>query len=183
MAITSTLTTSFKKELLTGTHDFTNSTGDSFKLALYTSSATLGATTTAYTTTGEASGTNYTAGGAALTNVTPTSSGTTGFTDFADLTFGTATITARGCLIYNDTEAGDPAVAPNRVHCRISDATMVRQSRDHGIGYRRRPLARRRAIGGRVRPGLGRRRGGRPVGRSGNGLVRRRWRRLSSSRP
>jgi hypothetical protein len=111
MAITSTLTTSFKKELLTGTHDFTNSTGDSFKLALYTSSATLGATTTAYTVTGEASGTNYTAGGAALTNVTPTSSGTTGFTDFADLTFGTATITARGCLIYNDTEAGDPAVA------------------------------------------------------------------------
>jgi len=111
MAITSTLTTSFKKELLTGTHDFTNSTGDSFKLALYTSSATLGATTTAYTTTGEASGTNYTAGGAALTNVTPTSSGTTGFTDFADLTFGTATITARGCLIYNDTETGDPAVA------------------------------------------------------------------------
>ena len=97
MAITSTLTTSFKTQLLTGTHDFTNSTGDSFKLALYTSSATLGATTTAYTVTGEASGTNYTAGGAALTNVTPTSSGTTAFTDFADLTFGTATITARGC--------------------------------------------------------------------------------------
>ncbi len=111
MAITSTLTTSFKTQLLTGTHDFTNSTGDSFKLALYTSSATLGATTTAYTVTGEASGTNYTAGGAALTNVTPTSSGTTAFTDFADLTFGTATITARGCLINNDTEAGDPSVA------------------------------------------------------------------------
>ena len=111
MAITSTLTTSFKTQLLTGTHDFTNSTGDSFKLALYTSSATLGATTTAYTVTGEASGTNYTAGGATLTNVTPTSSGTTAFTDFADLTFGTATITARGCLIYNDTEAGDPSVA------------------------------------------------------------------------
>lgn len=104
MAITSTLTTSFKKELLTGTHDFTNSTGDSFKLALYTSSATLGATTTAYTVTGEASGTNYTAGGAVLTNVTPTSSGTTGFTDFADLTFGTATITARGCMIYNSSD-------------------------------------------------------------------------------
>lgn len=111
MAITSTLTTSFKTQLLTGTHDFTNTTGDSFKLALYTSSATLGAATTAYTVTGEASGTNYTAGGAALTNVTPTSSGTTAFTDFADLTFGTATITARGCLIYNDTEAGDPSVA------------------------------------------------------------------------
>src|SRR5210317_1059231 len=101
MAITSTLTTSFKTELLTGTHDFTNSTGDSFKLALYTSAATLGATTTAYTVTNEASGTNYTAGGGTLTNVTPTSSGTTAFTDFADLTFGTATITARGCMIYN----------------------------------------------------------------------------------
>jgi len=111
MAITSTLTTSFKTQLLTGTHDFTNSTGDSFKLALYTSSATLGAATTAYTVTEEASGTNYTAGGGTLTNVTPTSSGTTAFTDFADLTFGTATITARGCLIYNDTEAGDPSVA------------------------------------------------------------------------
>tara|TARA_R100000935_G_scaffold1773_1_gene5375 strand:- start:674 stop:1102 length:429 start_codon:yes stop_codon:yes gene_type:complete len=110
MAITSTLTTSFKKELLTGTHNFTNSSGNSFKLALYTSSATLGATTTAFTTTGQASGTNYTSGGSALTNVTPTSSGTTGFTDFADLTFGTATVTARGCMIYNDTN-GDKSVA------------------------------------------------------------------------
>jgi len=73
MAITSTLVTSFKKELLTATHDFTASTGNTFKLALYTSSATLGATTTAYTTTGEASGTNYTAAGANLTNITPTS--------------------------------------------------------------------------------------------------------------
>jgi len=68
---------------------------------LYTSSATLGATTTAFTTTGQASGTNYTSGGANLTRVDPTSSGTTGFTDFSDLTFGTATITARGCMIYN----------------------------------------------------------------------------------
>ena len=85
MAITSTLTTSFKKQLLTGTHNFTNSTGNTFKLALYTSSATLGATTTAFTTTGQSSGTNYTSGGANLTNVTPTSSGTTGFTDFSDL--------------------------------------------------------------------------------------------------
>jgi len=110
MAITSTLTTSFKKELLTGTHNFTNSSGNSFKLALYTSSATLGATTTAFTTTGQSSGTNYTSGGAALTNVTPTSSGTTGFTDFSDLTFGTATVTARGCMIYNDTN-GDKSVA------------------------------------------------------------------------
>ena len=110
MAITSTLT-SFKKELLEAKHNFLASGGNSFKLALYTSSATLGATTTAFTTTGQASGTNYTSGGSALTNINPTSSGTTGFTDFADLTFGTATITARGCMIYNDTAAGDPSVA------------------------------------------------------------------------
>jgi|TARA_R100000084_G_scaffold83063_1_gene38751 hypothetical protein len=105
MAISSTLVTSFKKELLTATHNFTASSGHTFKLALYTSSATLGATTTAYVTTGEASGTNYTAAGANLTAVTPTSSGTTGFTDFSDLTFGTATITARGCLIYNSSQS------------------------------------------------------------------------------
>ena len=110
MAITSTLTTSFKKELLEGKHNFLASGGNSFKLALYTSSATLGAATTAFTTTGQASGTNYTSGGSALTNINPTSSGTTGFTDFADLTFGTATITARGCMIYNDTNA-DRSVA------------------------------------------------------------------------
>ena len=110
MAITSTLTTSFKKGLLTATHNFATN-GNSFKLALYTSSATLGATTTSFTTTGQATGTNYTSGGAALTNVAPTSSGTTAFTDFADLTFGTATITARGCMIYNDTASGDPTVA------------------------------------------------------------------------
>ena len=101
MAITSTLTTSFKKQLLEGVHNFKASGGNTFKLALYTSSATLGATTTAFTTTNEASGTNYTSGGADLTNVNPTSSGTTAFTDFSDLTFGTATITARGCMIYN----------------------------------------------------------------------------------
>ena len=111
MAITQAMCTSFKVELLTGTHDFTNSTGDTFKLALYTSSASLDASTTAYTVTNESSGLGYTAGGGTLTNVTPTSSGTTAFTDFADLTFSSATITARGCLIYNDTEAGDPAVA------------------------------------------------------------------------
>ena len=109
MAITSTLTTSFKKELLEAIHNFKNSGGDTFKLALYTSSATLGATTTAYSSSNEASGTNYTAGGAALTNVDPTTSGTTAFTDFADLTFSNATITANGCLIYNDTNS-DKAV-------------------------------------------------------------------------
>ena len=105
MAITSTLTTSFKKDLLEAVHNFKNSGGDTFKLALYTSSATMGAATTAYATTNQVTGTNYTAGGGTLTRVDPTSSGTTGFTDFADLTFGTATVTARGCLIYNSTDS------------------------------------------------------------------------------
>ena len=102
--------TSFKSELLTGTHNFTNSTGDTFKLALYDNNASFTAATTAYTTTNEVSGTGYTAGGGTLTNVTPTSSGTTAFTDFADLTFSSATITARGALIYNDTATGNPSV-------------------------------------------------------------------------
>jgi hypothetical protein len=110
MAITQAMCTSFKKELMTGTHDFTTSTGNTFKLALYTSSATLGATTTAYSATNEASGTGYSAGGGTLTNVTPTTSGTTALTDFADLTFSSATITANGALIYNDTASGDPSV-------------------------------------------------------------------------
>ena len=110
MAISQALCTSFKVELMTGTHNFTTSTGNTFYLALYTSSATLGATTTAYSATNEASGTNYVAGGSALTNVTPTSSGTTAFTDFADLTFSTVTITANGCLIYNSS-ASNTAVA------------------------------------------------------------------------
>lgn len=104
------MATSFKQQLLTGTHNFTASTGNTFKLALYTNSASFTAATTAYTATNEISGTGYTAGGGTLTNVTPTTSGTTAFTDFADLTFSTATITARGALIYNDTAAGDPAV-------------------------------------------------------------------------
>jgi hypothetical protein len=102
--------TSFKKELMTATHDFTASTGNTFKLALYTNSASFDASTTAYTATNEVSGTGYSAGGGTLTNVTPTTSGTTAFADFADLTFSTATITARGALIYNDTATGDPSV-------------------------------------------------------------------------
>jgi hypothetical protein len=109
MAITQAMCTSFKSEVLTATHDFTNSTGNTFKLALYTSSATLDATTTAYSASNESSGSGYSAGGAALTNVTPTSSGTTAFTDFADLTFSTVSITARGALIYN-TSASNKAV-------------------------------------------------------------------------
>ena len=110
MAISQAMCTSFKQELMTATHDFTASTGNTFKLALYTSSATLGASTTAYSATNEASGTGYSAGGGTLTNVTPTTSGTTALTDFADLTFSSATITANGALIYNDTAAGDPSV-------------------------------------------------------------------------
>jgi hypothetical protein len=102
--------TSFKQELLTATHDFTTTTGSTFKLALYTNSASFDASTTAYTATNEVSGTGYSAGGGTLTNVTPTTSGTTALTDFADLTFSSATITARGALIYNDTAAGDPSV-------------------------------------------------------------------------
>ena len=103
--------TSFKVELMRGIHNFTASTGNTFKLALYTNSASFTAATTAYTTSNEvtASG-SYSAGGGTLTNVTPTSSGTTAFTDFSDLSFTTATITARGALIYNDTATGDPTV-------------------------------------------------------------------------
>lgn len=104
--------TSFKKELLQGTHNFTASSGNTFKLALYTNSASFTAATTAYTATNEVSNSGtYSAGGGALTNVTPTSSGTTALTDFADLAFTSATITARGALIYNDSAAGDPTVA------------------------------------------------------------------------
>jgi hypothetical protein len=95
--------TSFKQELMEGKHNFTNGSGDTFKLALYTNSASFTASTTDYTATNEISGTGYSAGGGTLTNVTPTTSGTTALTDFADLTFSSATITARGALIYNTT--------------------------------------------------------------------------------
>lgn len=98
--------TSFKQQLLQAKHDFTASTGDTFKLALYTNSATFDASTTDYTASNETSGTGYTAGGGTLTNVTPTTSGTTAFTDFADLTFSSSSITARGALIYNTTTGG-----------------------------------------------------------------------------
>ena len=114
MAITSTLTTSFKKELLEAVHNFKNSGGDTFKLALYTSSASLGAGTTAYTTSNEitnTSGTAYTAAGATLTSVTPVASSTTAVCDFSDVSYTDATFTANGCLIYNDTATGDPACA------------------------------------------------------------------------
>ena len=113
MAIAQAMCTSFKTELLTGTHNFATN-GNAFKLALYaeggggksSTTATLGATTTAYTTTGEVSNSgSYTASGGTLTKVAPTSSGTTAFTDFADLSFTTATITAMGALIYNSSDS------------------------------------------------------------------------------
>jgi hypothetical protein len=109
MAITSALCTSFKVEILKGVHNFT-ADDDQFKLALYTSSASLGAATTAYTSSNEASGTNYTAKGAFLTSVTPVASGTTALVDFSDLTFSNVTITARGALIFNEVASGDPSV-------------------------------------------------------------------------
>ena len=114
MAITQAMATSFKVEILDGIHNFgvgvvrASTAADVFKLALYTSSATLSAATTAYTTSDEvsSSGTNYTAGGLTLTiSQVPTSSGTTAFIDFDDLTFPSATITANGALIYNATQS------------------------------------------------------------------------------
>jgi hypothetical protein len=102
--------TSFKQELLEAVHNFKLSGGSTFKLAMYDNSASFTAATTAYTATNEVSGTGYSAGGGTLTRIDPTTSGTTAFTDFADLTFSTATVTARGALIYNDTAAGDPSV-------------------------------------------------------------------------
>ena len=111
MAITQAICTSFKQEILVEGHDFTATTGDTFKIALYTSSASLDATTSAYLTTNEvsASGT-YTAGGGSLTAVTPTTSGTTALCDFSDISFTSATITARGALIYNSTDSNKAVV-------------------------------------------------------------------------
>lgn len=98
--------TSFKQQLLEGVHDFRATGGDTFKLALYTNSASFTAATTAYTSTNEVGNSgSYSAGGGTLSNVNPSSSGTTALTDFADLTFTSATITARGALIYNTTPA------------------------------------------------------------------------------
>jgi hypothetical protein len=109
MAIYQTMCTSFKAEVAQGLHNFTRTTGDVFKIALYVATANLGADTTAYTSTGEASGTNYSAGGIALTNITPLSSGTTGYWSFDDATFTNVTLSCAGALIYNATN-GDRAV-------------------------------------------------------------------------
>ena len=103
--------TSFKQELMQAKHNFTATTGNVFKIALYDNSASFTASTTAYTATNEvgASGT-YSAGGGTLTNITPTTSGTTAFTDFDDISFTSATITAYGAMIYNSSQAGNPSV-------------------------------------------------------------------------
>ena len=112
MTISSAVCNSFKQEILVGTHNFTASSGNAFKLAMYTSSASLGAGTTAYATTNEitnASGSAYSAGGKTIVSVTPALSGSTAVCDFADISFTSASFTANGCLIYNDTQA-DKAV-------------------------------------------------------------------------
>ena len=111
MAITSAICNSFKVQILTGTHNFTVTSGDTFNLALYTSSATLNKSTTVYITTNEvATATGYTAKGKALTNVTPVLSSDTAVCDFANVSWTSASFTSRGCLIFNDTATGDPAV-------------------------------------------------------------------------
>jgi hypothetical protein len=112
MAITQAMCTSFKAELMLAVHDFRDASGDTFKIALYTSSATIDANTTAYSSSNEATGTNYVAGGVALTNTgvaaTNINANTgTGFTDFSDATFTNVTVTARGALIYNTTPSAN----------------------------------------------------------------------------
>tara|TARA_R110002153_G_scaffold47903_1_gene135265 strand:+ start:289 stop:726 length:438 start_codon:yes stop_codon:yes gene_type:complete len=104
--------TSFKLEMLQAVHDFTAGTGSTFKIALYTSAASLNAATTAYTASNEVGNSgSYAAGGGVLTQVAPAVSGTVAFADFDNITFTSATITARGALIYNASAAGYPAVA------------------------------------------------------------------------
>ena len=113
MAISSAICNTFKQEILVGTHNFTASSGDTFNLALYTSSASLGAGTTAYASTNEitnTAGSAYSAKGKAITSVTPALDGSTACCDFADISWTSASFTANGCLIFNDTVAGDPAV-------------------------------------------------------------------------
>ena len=111
MAITQAMCTSFKQALLDGEMDFSSDTAQTYKIALYTSSATLGASTTAYSATNEVSGTGYSAGGNTLTiSTNPTTSGTTAYLSFSNTTWSTATITARGALIYQS-GGSNPAVA------------------------------------------------------------------------
>lgn len=112
MAITTALCSVFKRDVMLGIHNLAASGGDVFKAALYTSSATLGAATTAYTTSGQITGAGYTAGGESLTNLGVSLSGTIAFPDFDDVEWGpSASFTAAGMLIYNSSAAGNPAVA------------------------------------------------------------------------
>jgi hypothetical protein len=113
MAIASAICNTFKTEVLKAVHNFTASSGNTFNLALYTSSASMGAATTAYTTTNEianTSGSSYSAKGKALTSVTPALDSSTACCDFADISWTSASFTANGCLIFNDTASGDPGV-------------------------------------------------------------------------
>ena len=112
MAITQAMVTSFKVGILDGTFDFSSGTAQTFKIALFTNAATLDATTTAYSTLNEVVGTGYTAGGNTLSiSANPTSTGTTAFLDFADTTWTSATITARGAMIYLADGGTNPAIA------------------------------------------------------------------------
>ena len=118
MAIYQTMCTSFKAEVAQGLHNFTTGTGNVFKLALYVATADLGADTTIYTSSGESSGTNYSPGGIALTNITPTTSGTTGYWSFQNATFSNVTLTCAGALIYNSTNG-------NRAVCVLSFGSTI----------------------------------------------------------
>ena len=121
MAIYQTMCTSFKAEVAQGLHNFTRTTGNVFKLALYVATANLSADTTVYTSTGEASGTNYSAGGIILTNITPLSSGTTGYWSFDDVTFTNVTLSCAGALIYNSTNG-------NRAVCVLSFGSTINKA-------------------------------------------------------
>ena len=128
MAITQTMCTSFKKEILEAVHNFSASGGHTFKIALYTSSATLGATTTAYSTTNEASGTAYVSGGFTLTNTGVSSGGTTGFSDFGDAYWNSSSITARGALIYNSSQS-------NKAVCVLNFGSDITSNPDFRIRF------------------------------------------------
>ena len=129
MAIYQTMCTSFKAEVARALHNFTASTGDVFKIALYVASATIDASTTAYTSAGESSGTNYTAGGVSLTNITPTTSGTTGYWSFDNVTFSNVSLSCAGALIYNSTNQ-------NRAVCVLSFGnTIVKSPSDLTITF------------------------------------------------
>jgi hypothetical protein len=129
MAIVQTMCTSFKAEVAQGLHNFTRTTGNVFKLALYVATANIGADTQTYTTQGEASGTNYSPGGLALTNITPLSSGFTGYWSFDDLTFSNVTLTCAGALIYNSTNG-------NRAVCVLNfGSTVTKTGQDLTITF------------------------------------------------